>query len=363
MSLTLADVLYASFKAPVPEGDWARLVRCVAASDQSALHTLYERSHRIVFTLIMRITANRETAEEITLDVFHDIWRRARDYDPANFTVLGWIMNLARARATGCLPYEGDLLKFSEQREALRKALATLAPDERLAIETTFFAGLPHAQAAARIDQPLGTVIRSGLHKLRHAVRGEPMTAPDEIGCGWSEVTCAYTVHALPADEVETVIAHITSCPICHREMEGLRPLIDSFACWPTDILRPRASVQARLARRIADGLHDWLSLPRWPEPETAMVAPGIECTLLAADKQRERVSMLVRFAPGAQYAAHTHAGSEECHLLDGTLRIDERDLLPGDYHYSEPGSRHTYNYSRTGCTCFLVTSTGDTLD
>ena len=80
MSLTLADVLYASFKAPVPEGDWARLVRCVAASDQSALHALYERSHRIVFTLIMRITANRETAEEITLDVFHDIWRRARDY-------------------------------------------------------------------------------------------------------------------------------------------------------------------------------------------------------------------------------------------------------------------------------------------
>ena len=84
---TLGDVLYSKSKALVPEQDWATLVQSTAAGDQVALHALYEMAHRIVFTLIMRITANRETAEELTIDVFHDVWRRASRYDPANGTV------------------------------------------------------------------------------------------------------------------------------------------------------------------------------------------------------------------------------------------------------------------------------------
>ena len=103
---TLGDVLYAKSKAPVPEQDWAALVQSIAAGDQIALHALYERAHRIVFTLIMRMTANRETAEELTIDVFYDIWRRASRYDAANGTVLGWIMNQARSRAIDRLRFE-----------------------------------------------------------------------------------------------------------------------------------------------------------------------------------------------------------------------------------------------------------------
>jgi RNA polymerase sigma-70 factor, ECF subfamily len=197
---TLGDVLYAKSKPPVPEHDWAALVVAVAAGDQRALHGLYERAHRVVFTLAMRITANRETAEEITVDVFHDVWRRASQYDPANGTVLGWIMNQARSRAIDRLRFENrkkrsnggdapppaeaaadpeDVLELREQSEALRAALTALTPDERRAIETTFFAGLTHAEAAARLDQPLGTIktrIRSALHKLRQA-----LSAPAEI--------------------------------------------------------------------------------------------------------------------------------------------------------------------------------------
>src|SRR5687767_10672337 len=81
---TLGDVLYADQSAPVPEADWAELVRCIAAGDQLALHALYERTYRVVFTLIVRITSNRETAEELTLDVFHDVWRHASRYDARN---------------------------------------------------------------------------------------------------------------------------------------------------------------------------------------------------------------------------------------------------------------------------------------
>jgi RNA polymerase sigma-70 factor, ECF subfamily len=194
---TLGDVLYAKSTAAVPEQDWAKLVQAIAAGDQLALHALYERAHRPVFTLIMRLTANRETAEELTIDVFHDVWRRASRYEAEAGTVLGWIMNQARSRAIDRLRFEGrkrrsnggetqppadlaadphDVLELREESEALRAALATLTPDERQAIETTFFAGHTHAEAASRLNAPLGTIktrIRSGLHKLRHALTAE----------------------------------------------------------------------------------------------------------------------------------------------------------------------------------------------
>jgi RNA polymerase sigma-70 factor, ECF subfamily len=194
---TLGDVLYAKSKAPASEQEWVALVRCVAAGDQLALHALYERAHRPVFTLIMRITADRETAEEVTIDVFHDIWRHASRYDAATGTVLGWIMNQTRSRALDRLRFESrkkrtpiaeeqplaevtadphDVLELREQSKSLRAALAVLTLDERRAIEMTFFAGHTHAEAAARLKQPLGTVktrIRSGLYKLRHVLTTE----------------------------------------------------------------------------------------------------------------------------------------------------------------------------------------------
>ena len=71
---------------------------------------------------------------------------------------------------------------------------------------------------------------------------------------------------------------------------------------------------------------------------------------------------MLVRLAPGATYPAHTHAGAEELHLLDGELWIDERELFPGDYNYGAPGEGDQHVWSETGCTCLLITSTKDVL-
>ena len=199
---TLGDVLYAKpSKALVSEAEWVALVQSVAAGDQGALHALYQRAHRLVFTLSMRITANRETAEEVTLDVFYDIWRRASGYEEADGTVLGWIMNQARSRAIDRLRFEqrkkrvpletgapstgagashpDDLIGFKQQSQALRSALAILTPDERQAIESAFFSELTYAEVAQRLNQPLGTIktrIRSGLHKLRAALAGQGHT-------------------------------------------------------------------------------------------------------------------------------------------------------------------------------------------
>jgi RNA polymerase sigma-70 factor, ECF subfamily len=198
---TLGDVLYANpSRPPIPEAEWALLVQSIARGDQSALHALYLRAHRIVFTLIMRLVRRRETAEELTLDVFHDVWRRAAEYDSAAGSVVGWIMNQARWRALDRLRFEQrkkrsnghgehateigeaveEIIVDSADEPALRNALAALAPEERQAIETAFFSELTHVETAARLNAPVGTVktrIRSGLHKLRRALN-EPQYEP-----------------------------------------------------------------------------------------------------------------------------------------------------------------------------------------
>jgi RNA polymerase sigma-70 factor (ECF subfamily) len=178
-------------KRRVPEEEWVALVQSIAAGDQAALRALYERAHRIVFTLAMRITGDRSTAEELTIDVFHDVWRRAATYDPQNGPVIGWVMNQARSRAIDRLRYEqrkkrvapaagGSLAEVVtesiaeslDDRRMLVSGLDTLTADERQAIETAFFAGLTYAETAMRLNQPLGTIktrIRSGLEKLRRA--------------------------------------------------------------------------------------------------------------------------------------------------------------------------------------------------
>lgn len=194
---TLGALLYANLaRKPVSERDWTCLVAAIAAGDERALRALYDRAHRLVFTLAVRITDDRETAEEVTLDVFHDVWRRASAYDPVGGSVLGWIMNQARSRAIDRLrfeqrkkrvnPYPGvplttavprgpqEACGVAESGRHLRAALQALTPDERQAIETAFFSEFTHMQVAARLNEPLGTIktrIRSGLAKLRCAMQ------------------------------------------------------------------------------------------------------------------------------------------------------------------------------------------------
>jgi RNA polymerase sigma-70 factor, ECF subfamily len=194
---TLGDLLYANkAKTPVTEKAWLEMVQSIGRGDQLALHALFTETHRIVFTLILRITGNQETAEEVMLDVFHDVWRKAPTYDPAGGSVVGWIMNQARSRAIDRLRFEQrkkrvnpadsavpvagprdpqDVFDLREQGGLLKRALEALTPQERQAIETAFFSELTYGEAAARLDQPIGTVktrIRSGLAKLRQLLAG-----------------------------------------------------------------------------------------------------------------------------------------------------------------------------------------------
>jgi quercetin dioxygenase-like cupin family protein len=189
---------------------------------------------------------------------------------------------------------------------------------------------------------------------------------PRTTSCERTERVAEYVLRALPASERSAFEAHVDECPECREELDALRPVIDSFVDWPTDILRPPTPLWTRLAQRIAidcDGGASVAPEARWVEaPEWKEVAPGISCKLLATDTASERVSMLVRLGPGVAYPPHSHAGVEELHLLDGELWIEDRKLYPGDYNRCEPGTADSHVWSETGCTCVLVTSFGDIL-
>jgi RNA polymerase sigma-70 factor, ECF subfamily len=190
---TLGDLLYSDLrKVRIQEAEWVDLLKVVAAGDQRGLHAIYGLTHRIVFTSILRIVKTRETAEELTVDVFHGLWKRAGSYDPASGTVIGWIMNQARSRAIDRLRFEQrkkrtnsqfheplaqsvaegaeEILEASDRERRLKDALTALTPLEREAIETAYFSQCTYVETALRLNQPLGTVktrIRSALTKLR----------------------------------------------------------------------------------------------------------------------------------------------------------------------------------------------------
>jgi ChrR Cupin-like domain len=182
---------------------------------------------------------------------------------------------------------------------------------------------------------------------------------------GHLDLVCLYALEALPASEAPAAEAQISSCPDCRAELETLRPLVDAFVAWPADVLRPPASLWDRLARRIAaeTGQPPLAAAPdRGPTPEWEEAAPGIFCKLLATDPVRDRVTMLVRLAPGAIYPPHRHASVEELHMLHGELIVDGKRLYAGDYLRSEPGTADDRVWSETGCTGVLITSTRDIL-
>ena len=174
-----------------------------------------------------------------------------------------------------------------------------------------------------------------------------------------------YALQSLPSSELPVVEAHISVCAECRHEMETLRPIIGSFVSWPTDVLRPSASLWGRLAQRIAEETGKEPVLPSsqlLAKPEWEEAAPGISVKLLATDTEKNRVSMLVRLAPGTDYPPHRHAGVEELHLLHGELMIDDKKLYPGDYIRAEADSVDHRVWSETGCTCVLLASTEDVI-
>jgi RNA polymerase sigma-70 factor, ECF subfamily len=167
---TIGDLLYADkTKSRVSEHEWVGLVRSMAAGDPLALDELFERTHRIVFTLMMRLLGDREVAEELTLDVFHDVWRQASHFDAAGGPVLSWLLGQARLRAIERLQMSAAA-HLKAQSASLQDALPVLSASERQLIETAYFSRLACRELAAEQQQTVEAVqghIHSALEKLR----------------------------------------------------------------------------------------------------------------------------------------------------------------------------------------------------
>jgi RNA polymerase sigma-70 factor (ECF subfamily) len=79
------------------------LIARVAGGDEHALTCLYDSTNRIVYGLVLRILGEPSSAEDITMEVYLQIWRTAESYDPQRGTVLSWLATLARSRAIDSL--------------------------------------------------------------------------------------------------------------------------------------------------------------------------------------------------------------------------------------------------------------------
>jgi len=169
----------------------AALLQQAAQGDQPSLALLYDRTATAVHGLVMRILRDPSVAEEVSADVYLQVWRQAARYDPARGGVLSWLLTLARSRALDRLrairlraeaerPTEADHpqvapgadhgSEVAERRRLVLTAVGALPEDQRRVLELAYFRGLTHTEIAAELDEPLGTVktrIRLGMTRLR----------------------------------------------------------------------------------------------------------------------------------------------------------------------------------------------------
>lgn len=165
----------------------------MARGEHTALGHCYDLMGPVVFAMAVRMLRDRQAAEDVTQDIFVQIWRQAGNYDTARGSPEAWMMMIARtrvldrlrSRAAGIvlkpvgdnLPespaaedWPDDLAITHEDAVNVRAAIAELPVDQRQAIELAFFDGLTHVEISEKLSVPLGTIktrIRLGLIKIR----------------------------------------------------------------------------------------------------------------------------------------------------------------------------------------------------
>ena len=179
------------------EAALAALVARVAKGDQTALATLYDETSALVYGLALRILRDQYAAEDVTIDVYAQVYRQVSSYDANRGTPSAWLVTLTRSRALDRLRQEAQRREREEPLEAMthlpsltagpeessattelrrlvQRALALLTPEQRQVIELAYYSGLSHNEIAATLGQPLGTVktrIRTGMMLLRENLR------------------------------------------------------------------------------------------------------------------------------------------------------------------------------------------------
>jgi RNA polymerase sigma-70 factor (ECF subfamily) len=173
-------------------GEDRRLMSRVAGGDADALGELYDHYGRVVFGLIYRMLGSPESAEEVSQNAFHSVWRQAAAYRAERGSVRTWLLAIARNAAIDWRRSKGNrknretaidesLMLVDELRvedrviaslraQRVRAAVASLPPEQQEALSLAFWSGLSQSEIATRTGAPLGTVksrVRLGMARLR----------------------------------------------------------------------------------------------------------------------------------------------------------------------------------------------------
>ncbi|MCB9079086.1 MAG: sigma-70 family RNA polymerase sigma factor [Anaerolineaceae bacterium] len=177
------------------------LILLIARAQPKALQELYQRYHRLVFSLALHLVGDQTTAEEITLDVFLKVWDKVDTYQPDRAKVSSWLTSIARHRAIDVLRQQrsrlnGHRVGWNDQlsqipsnhhnpeeaasltlrREQIRWAVAQLPPEQQEVLALAYFNGYTHREIAEKLAAPLGTIktrLRLALQKLRQILADE----------------------------------------------------------------------------------------------------------------------------------------------------------------------------------------------
>jgi RNA polymerase sigma-70 factor, ECF subfamily len=168
------------------------LIKRIKQREQGALVELYERYSNLVYNMAVQVLKNPDSAEEITQDIFFQVWRWPEKWDPEKGRFTSWLLTVTRYTAIDRLRNENrqpplsphsleHLAEFLPKSSALedniqdrglllRSLIKELPKEQRDLILMAYFRGMTHNEIAEQLDLPLGTVksrLRLGLQKLK----------------------------------------------------------------------------------------------------------------------------------------------------------------------------------------------------
>lgn len=173
------------------------LVERVAKGDRKALASVYDRTCAKLFGVCVRITRDRDAAEDILQNVYLKIWNRAGQFDRNRASPITWLCAIARnaaidwVRKHGAVPVpaadpaetsDGDTagameaMALADRRARVFDCLEALPTNQQRAIRLAFFDGSSHSELAQVMQAPLGTTkswIRRGLSQLRGCLQDD----------------------------------------------------------------------------------------------------------------------------------------------------------------------------------------------
>ncbi|HEV7922348.1 MAG TPA: sigma-70 family RNA polymerase sigma factor [Thermoanaerobaculia bacterium] len=176
------------------------LLPAVARGDIASFEALFDRYSGTLYALLLRILGNPEDAQEVLQETFVKVWTNAKMFDAVRGSEVAWLISIARSRGIDKLRSRrirvdrendagreisihssfvekttgADEAIRSEERIAVRGALAELPEAQRVALELAYFEGLSQSEIAERLGEPLGTVktrMQLGMKKLRDRLR------------------------------------------------------------------------------------------------------------------------------------------------------------------------------------------------